>query len=267
MQIITKNFDLKHTLECGQLFRYFEKNGYYYLTVRDKIIKLKQEKHRLFFKGCSESFLRNYFSLDEDYKKAIDELKKDKQLSDAIQKYKGMRIVRQDPWECLISYICSAAANIPKIQNNVYNLSKSFGRKIILGNVSSYSFPTKDEIKRLCTIKNCGCGFRSKYIFEASRKVDENWLNSLREMEYEDAKKELTKLPGVGEKIADCVLLFSLGFREAFPVDVWIKRAMEELYFNREKTNEKKIREFAKKKWGKNSGYAQQFLYHSVRNE
>lgn len=266
MEIKIKNFDLKHTLECGQLFRYEKKDNYYYLISRDKVIRLKQEKNILFFEGADRKFIKNYFALDEDYDKIIDELKKDRHVAKAISSYKGLRIVRQDPWETLISYICSAAANIPKIQKNVNNLGEAFGKKIRLGDYSTYSFPKKEEIKELCTIKECGCGFRSRYIFETSRKADERWLNSLKKMKYEDAKKELTKLPGVGEKIADCVLLFSLGFGEAFPVDVWIKRVMERLYFNNKTTSEKKIREFAKKKWGNYAGYAQQFLYHSIRN-
>jgi len=262
-----KNFSLKHTLECGQLFRYEKKNGYYFLVVKDKIIKLKQKGNILLFEGASSKFIKHYFALDEDYEKIIEELKKDKFVAEAIKKYYGLRICRQDPWECLISYICSSASNIPKIRKNINNLAKNFGKKIKLGSYISYSFPLKNEIKSLCKIKSCGCGFRSNYIFETARIVDEKWLKKLKKLSYEKAKKELMKLPGVGEKIADCVLLFSLGFREAFPVDVWIKRVMEELYFNGRKTSEKKIREFAMKKFGNNAGYAQQFLYHYRRNK
>jgi len=267
MIIKTKNFDLKHTLECGQLFRQYKKDGFYFLNVKDKLIRLRQEKSFLHFEGASRKFIENYFALDEDYEKTINELKKDRHVAKAIEKYNGLRICRQDPWECLISYICSAASNIPKIQRNVNNLGKEFGRKIKLKGRVSYSFPEKSEIKSLCKINRCGCGFRSKYIFETAKRIDKKWLNSLRKKKYENAKKELMKLPGVGEKIADCVLLFSLGFGEAFPVDVWIKRVMEKLYFNNRKTSEKKVREFAQKKWGKNAGYAQQFLYHLVRND
>ena len=267
MLLKTRNFDLKHTLECGQLFRYEKKGADYYLAVRDRIIRLKQKGSDLVFEGAPKKFVVHYFALDEDYEKIISGLKKDKFVANAIERYKGMRICRQDPWECLISYICSSASNIPKIRKNLNNLAKSFGRKINLGNYVSYSFPTKDEIKSLCTVKSCGCGFRSRYIFETARSINENWLKKLKKMGYEDAKKELVKLPGVGEKVADCVLLFSLGFGEAFPVDVWVKRVMEELYFGNKKTSEKKIREFASKKWGKYAGYAQQFLFHSRRND
>ena len=267
MKIRTKNFSLKHTLECGQLFRYEKMSGFYYLVARNKIIKLKQAGDLLFFGGASEKFINHYFALDENYEKIIDVLKKDRYVTRAIEKYGGLRICRQDPWECLISYICSSASNIPKIQKNVCNLAKSFGRKIKLGDYVSNSFPTKNEIKSLCTIKSCGCGFRSRYIFETAKRVDEKWLKKLQKLPYEKAKSELVRLPGVGEKVADCVLLFSLGFGEAFPVDVWIKRVMEELYFNNKKTSEKKIREFAKKKFGEYAGYAQEFLYHYRRNK
>jgi len=266
MRIKAANFDLKHTLECGQLFRYEKKGSFYYLAVRGRIIKLKQEGDFLDFEGASKKFIIHYFALDEDYGKIIKKLKKDKHVASAIGKYPGLRICRQDSWECLISYICSSASNIPKIRKNINNLAKSFGKKIRLGNYISHSFPAKNEIRNLCIIKSCGCGFRSRYIFETAKKADEKWLKKLEKLSYEKAKKELMRLPGVGEKIADCVLLFSLGFSEAFPVDVWIKRAMEELYFKGKKTSEKRIREFARKKWGRYAGYAQEFLYHYRRN-
>lgn len=266
MKIKTENFNLKHTLECGQLFRYEKKDGFYFLNAGERIIKLKQEKNTLYFEGASRSFVENYLALDEDYERMLKNLKKDRKLHKAIKNYSGMRIARQDPWECLISYICSAASNIPKIKRNVDNLAKSFGKRVKIGDYASYSFPEKKGISDFCTIEKCGCGFRSRYIFETSKKADEKWLDSLAKLGYDDAKKELMKLPGVGEKIADCVLLFSLGFGEAFPVDVWIKRVMEKLYFDSKKTSEKRIREFARKKWGKYAGYAQQFLYHSARN-
>jgi len=265
--IATRNFSLKHTLECGQLFRYEKKDGFYYLIARNRIIKLKQKKNRLYFEGASKKFIAYYFALDENYEKIIRSLKKDKFVADIIKKYPGLRICRQDAWECLVSFVCSSASNIPKIRKNLENLAKSFGRKIELGEYHSFSFPEKNEIRELCTIKSCGCGFRSKYIFETAKKADEKWLRKLKKLSYENAKKELMLLPGVGEKIADCVLLFSLGFGEAFPVDVWIKRVMEELYFKGKKTSEKKIREFAMKKFGKNAGYAQEFLYHYRRNK
>jgi len=262
--IRTKNFDLRHTLECGQLFRCSKKDDGYCLIAGDKIIKLKQEGNVLFFEGCSRKFITNYLALEEDYGRIIKSLQKDKFVAEAIKRYRGLRICRQDPWECLISFICSSASNIPKIQKNISKLAQSFGRKI---KNKAHAFPTRDEIKSLRTIRSCGCGFRSPYIFEAAKKADEKWLNSLRKLPYETAKKELMKLNGVGEKVADCVLLFSLGFGEAFPVDVWVKRVMEELYFNNKKTSEKKIREFARKKWGKHAGYAQEFLYHYRRNK
>ncbi len=266
MKIKTRNFDLKHTLECGQLFRQEKKAGFYYLIAGGKIIKLRQEGDDLLFNGASEKFIKNYFALDENYEKIISELKKDKFVASAIKKYPGLRICRQNSWECLISFILSSASNIPKIKRNIDEISRCFGRKIKSGDYVSYSFPEKSEIKNLCTIRNCGCGFRSPFVYETAKKADEKWLSSLRKLSYEAAKKELMKLKGVGEKVADCVLLFSLGFGEAFPVDVWVKRVMEELYFNGKKTSEKKIREFAQKKWGKNAGYAQEFLYHYRRN-
>ena len=265
-KIKIKNFSLEYTLECGQLFRYSKKDGFYFLVAGNKIIKLMQKGDELCFEGATLDFIKNYFRLDGDYEKIINDLKKDRHLAQAIKKYKGLRLCRQDSWECLVSYICSAASNIPKIQKNVENLAKSFGKKITLNGFKSYSFPAPEEIKSLCTIKSCGCGFRSRYIFETAGRISEKKLNELRKLGYEEAKKALVKLPGVGEKVADCVLLFSLGFDEAFPIDVWIKRTMERLYFNSKKTSIKKLRDFAMKRFGKNCGYAQQFLFYSGRN-
>ncbi|MBW3023197.1 8-oxoguanine DNA glycosylase, partial [Candidatus Woesearchaeota archaeon] len=259
-KIKTKNFSLEHTLECGQVFRYFKReNGFYFLVVRDKIVKLRQEGNDLYFKGVPESFIKKYFRLDDNYEKIISELKKDKNVAKAIEKYPGLHLCRQDPWECLVSYICSAASNIPKIQRNIENLAESFGKEISLEGFKTHAFPSPAEIKDLCTIKSCGCGFRSPYIFETAKKITEKELAGLEKIGYQDAKKYLMGLPGVGEKVADCVLLFSLGFDEAFPVDVWVKRIMEKLYFSNKKTSEKKIRELAKEKFGKYAGYAQQF--------
>ncbi|MEM4336493.1 MAG: DNA glycosylase [Candidatus Woesearchaeota archaeon] len=267
-KIKINNFNLQHTLECGQLFRYTKQNDFYFLVIRDKILKIKQENSILYFKGASKKFIKNYFRLEEDYERIINELKKDVKLSLAIKEYEGLRICRQDPWECLVSYICSSASNIPKIKNNVENLAKNFGNEIKLEDFKTYSFPEPSDITDLCKIKKCGCGFRSKYIFKTAKTVTNEWLESLRNISYQEAKKELMKLPGVGDKVADCVLLFSLGFDEAFPIDVWIKRIMERLYFKGKKTSKKTIREFAVKRFGNNCGYAQEFLfYYGRKNE
>lgn len=262
-QLKVENFSLEHTLECGQVFRFNKANGFYFLVVRDKAIKLKQENHCLYFSGVNEKFIRRYFRLDEDYETIISILKKDKIIARTIKQYYGLRLCRQDPWECLISFICSTWTNIPNIKRTVEKLAGSFGNKISNEDFESYSFPSPVEINNLCAIQNCGCGFRSKRIFETSKTTDEKKLALLKKLDYKEAKKELKKLPGVGEKVADCTLLFSLGFDEAFPIDTWIKRQMEKHYFGNKNTSIKKIREFAMNRFGKYAGYAQQFLFFS----
>ena len=152
--------------------------------------------------------------------------------------------------------------------NNIDSKSTSdgldmIGCRIELDGYETYSFPEK--IDYVDDSRNLGLGFRAKFVGNAFKKIDREWLGSLRSKPYEEAKQALIALPGVGPKIADCVLLFSLEFSQAFPVDVWIKRVMEELYFNSQKTPEKKIAEFAQEYFGKNAGYAQQFLYHYRR--
>jgi len=265
-RIKTKNFSLEHTLECGQVFRYSKRDDFYYLVAGGRVIQLRQEGEFLYYHGASEKFIRTYFRLDEDYERIVKELKKDRHVAKAIEKYSGLRLCRQDPWECLISYICSAASNIPRIKGNIENIARNFGKKIALNGFESHSFPEPADIKELCTIKSCGCGFRSGYILETAKKTGREKIKGLRCLPYEDAKKELMELPGVGEKVADCVLLFSLGFDEAFPIDVWVKRTMEKLYFRGRKTSIKDIRKFALEKFGRYAGYAQQFLFHAERN-
>ncbi len=267
----THNFSLKHTLECGQIFRCYQADGFYYVVTADKVLKLKQEGNELSWSSNSEEvndgFVKKFFRLDEDYDTIIKEISRDKHVSDIVKRYSGLRLIRQEPFECLISYICSAASNIPKIRKNLDCLATQLGKRISYDNREFYSFPAR--LEDINKISECGVGFRKRYIYEASKAVrqDRNYFNELRKLDYEEAKIELKKLPGVGDKVADCVLLFSLDFLEAFPVDTWIRRAMTERYFNNKRTSDDKIRAFAKDRFGKYAGYAQQFLYHDKRKK
>lgn len=258
-----EDFNLKHTIESGQIFRYEKIGDFYYVVAGDKIIKVKQEGNELLFDGVSEEFFENYFRLDDDYKKIINSIGEDERVRGTVEEYKGLRLMRQEPFECLVSFICSSVSAIPTIKQRLNNLAKAFGRPIELNGYDSHSFP--EQIDHVDETKNLGLGFRAKYVDNAFKNIDRDWLVSLKNTSYGEAKQELMKLPGVGPKISDCVLLFSLDFSQAFPVDVWVKRVMEELYFEKQQTPDNKIVEFAQEHFGKNAGYAQQFLYHYRR--
>ena len=262
-----KDFNLEYTLECGQIFRINRKNNWYYINARDKFFKICQVKNEIEFHGVDEEFIIHFFSLDENLSKILKEINKDEYIKKSIDKYRGLRILRQDPWECLISFICSTASNIPRIKSKLKALSESFGKKVSLDGVGNYAFPEPGNINNYNKIVNAKTGFRAKYIFEANNSVNIKKLNSLRVQSYESAKNELKKINGVGDKVADCVLLFSLGFHQALPVDTWIKKTIQLLYFDNATVSNEKIRAFGLDYFGTYAGYAQQYLFMFSRND
>ena len=245
------NFSLQHTLDSGQFFRYEKKGEWYHCQERDKQFKIRQKENNLEFKETDKEYISKLFGLNCDYGKIIKELSKDKKLLPAIKKYHGLRIMQRDPWETLISFQCSIFSNIKKIKLNMKCMEKEFGKNFA------------GKLDDLHKIKNCATGFRAKYLYQTNKMVNDKYFEKLRKMNYNQAKEEMMKLPGVGKKVADCVCLFSLGKMEAFPVDVWIARMMKK-YYKKEKL--KDIQEFAKRKW-KYPGYAQQFLFHWGRHD
>lgn len=281
----TTPFNLDHTLQCGQVFRWQKHYDWWYGIVAEKPLKIRQTHNVLEFEGTDTDFIKKYFRLDDPLPLILHKISKDAYIRKAVKNFHGLRLIRQDPWECLIAYICATYKNIPAIQNMIANLSKQFGHKNTLDDHTFYTFPTQ---KRLASatievLERCKLGFRAKYIQETARTIHQKTLN-LTELEtkpYETAKKELLKLPGVGNKVADCVLLFSLNKLEAFPTDVWMKKTMLENYhqhfdhafvqkaLKRKSltTNDyRRIGSFAREYFGKHAGYAQQYLFHQERS-
>lgn len=248
------DFDLASTVESGQIFRWQKKDEGYEISHGTEKFFVAQKGETLEFSGTTPEFLKRFFALDVDYATIKKQLSKDKTLAKAIKAYPGIRVLRQDPWECTVAFLCSSFSNIKKIQLNLRKLTECFSL--------NHAFPKPTQINNHDKIKSCSTGYRSKYIYETSRKVSPLFFKYLQGQPYPQAKEALMKLPGIGEKVADCICLFGLGKGEAFPVDVWMQRVMEESYFNGKKTKEKEIRAFAAKKWGPLAGYAQQYLYH-----
>ena len=277
-------FNLEHTLKCGQSFRWEKHGDWWYGVVTDKIITIRQTSDRLQFETFPEKvnidFVVKYFRLDDDLPYILSKINRDKHISRAIQNFRGLRITRQEPWECLISYICATYKNIPAIKKMILNLSQRFGEKISFDNHVFYTFPKPKDLANasLEELKKCKLGFRAERVLKTSKIIHNTQFEfkALKEMSYERAKRELLSLPGVGQKVADCVLLFSLDKLEAFPVDVWMKRIMLEFYaeyFQRvfvRKVSSKKsitlneyreINSFGRKHFGEYAGYAQEYLF------
>jgi len=278
-------FNLGFTLCCGQVFRWEKKGEWWYGVVKGKVFKIRQRGHELEFENIDEDFIRDYFGLNEDLEKIANQIAKDRNIKEALKEFKGLRIVRQDPWECLISYICATYKNISAIKHMLLNLSQKFGEKVTFNGNEFYTFPVPARLATATStdLKKCGLGYRVSYVYETAKKVHENVFDfeRLRNLPYEKAKKELANFPGVGLKVADCVLLFSLGKLEAFPVDVWIKRAILRFYSKHfssdflEKIGEKsltssqyaKLNMFGRSYFGEYAGYAQEYLYHHQRTQ
>lgn len=279
-------FNLDLTLCCGQVFRWDKQGKWWYGVVGENVIKIRQVDGRLEFENVDENFVWSYFGLNDDLQEIFSEICRDKHIKNAVKGSVGLRIIRQEPWECLASYICATYKNIPAIKRTLENLAKKFGEKIRFDGIRFYSFPTKEKIAKAAIkeLEECGLGYRAKYLHKTAKIICENKFDFelLKKLDYERARQELLVFPGVGYKVADCVLLFALGKLESFPVDVWIKRAILKFYahhfpqsFIMKLTNKKSptrfeykmLNIFGRKYFGKYAGYAQEYLYHHVRTQ
>ena len=267
------DFDIEQTLECGQCF-HFKKldEKEYALTAFHKLLHIKQDKAALILynTGCEdfENIWRKYFDLDRDYAKIKAHLLgSDNRLEEAVNTMDGVRILKQEFFETLISFIISQNKQIPHIKKIVAEISEKYGD--YLGEVAGerfFAFPTVEQLSGVTEeqLRECKTGFRAPYIMDAVNKVGTGAVleADLRAADCEECEKLLTQIKGVGNKVANCCMLFGLEKREAFPVDVWIKRIMEHIYFEGEPTPKEVILEFAKEHFGEYGGYAQQYLFY-----
>ncbi len=259
-ELVVRAFDLGLTLESGQFFRYERRGEAYRLVVRDRVFELRQEGDHLRYRGVDEAFLVRFLGLDRDSDLARRRLRRHAWLRPALDHARGLRIVRQDLWECLVGFLCSAVSNIPRIRRNVEDLAALYGRRVGSGDLVARALPRPGKIRNDGSLRSVRLGFRGQRLLELQQRVDEDWLQSLEALPAADQRRWLMTLPGVGEKVADCVLLFALGRDEAFPVDVWIRRVIEARALRR-KAGFDKIREWASSTLGGDAGYAQQALF------
>lgn len=271
------SFEPKHIFECGQCFRWNEqKDGSYTGVFRNNVINVKKQAEKIFFKGICKGNIKDeckkYFDLDTNYDNIKSRLSNvDDYLKTSIKYGEGIRILNQDLWETLISFIISANNNIPRIKGIIERISKSYGKKIVWNNNEYYTFPTPQELSKASVedLRKLGLGFRDVRVYETTKIINENpdKLKKLAdEKDVNKLKEELLQFPGVGPKVADCIMLFSTLKRlEVFPIDVWVRRVMNELYIKNEdeaKINKKEIEQLAKTKYGNLAGIAQQYLFY-----
>jgi len=268
-------FDLRTTLISGQVFGWKEFEGWYYGEISGKPTRVRQDDDTLRFEGASKKEIAYYFALDEDAAAIFKRIsRKDPMLSKAMKEFQGLRLLRQDPWTCTVSFICSAFSNIPRIEKKLHNLRTRYGRTAKLHGHAINLFPSPQSLSSasLSDLRACGLGFRDKYVKGLGERMRRFDVSNLKKKDYEDAKTALMESAGIGEKVADCICLFSLDKHEAFPIDVWIARVMTKLYgkeirvmFPNTKFSYKDVQRFARVKWGRDAGYAQQFLYMYAR--
>ena len=271
-----ESFELRDIFECGQCFRWNkQEDGSYTGVFKNNVLNVKKNKDEIIFEGICENEIQqtveNYFDLNRNYEKIKEQLSKiDQNMKMSIEYGNGIRILNQDLWETIISFIISANNNIPRIKGIIERLSEKYGDEIKYKGNKYYTFPTPEQLKNVTVeeYRKLGLGFRDIRLYETTKmilnkQVDiENMKNNPNTIEV---REELLKLSGVGPKVADCILLFSdLKRFEVFPIDVWVNRVMNELYIHGDenKINKKQIEKVANEKFGDLAGLAQQYLFY-----
>ena len=270
---LKNDFDLEATISCGQIFR-FEKqiDGSYDAILNDRVINVKQDNDYLYVSSNNEDDLidvvTKYLDLETDYNKINEQIKKmDKNITSAVDFSKGLTMIKQDPFEASMAYIISANNGVPQITSALNNIAKRYGRKVLFNNKEFYLFPKYTDLKNVSVddYRNCKVGFRDKYLKSFVDKINNNELdlNKYYKMNTKDALEDLQKNNGIGPKVASCILLFAYQKYDVFPVDTWVKKVMKQTYGIE---GENKIREFAKRTYGKYSGLAIQYMFNYGRN-
>jgi N-glycosylase/DNA lyase len=289
------DYDLAATLDSGQVFRWQVIGDTWHGVVGQHLVRLTQSPAGIHAETAAPvedwNWLRHFLQSDIDLASVLNAFPNDEPMRQAITACRGLRLLRQDPWECLASFILSSTKQIVQIRQIVARLCERFGEPLPTlpsagrragawgptdGNtpgrrpaLQGYSFPTPQKIASASEteLRECKMGFRAPSLLAAARRIADGsfGLETIRQLDYATARAELMKLRGVGGKIADCVLLFAYGFDGAFPVDVWIERALQELYFPRRRASAQRLRTFADTHFGPHAGYAQQYLFHYMR--
>ena len=275
-----ESFELKHIFDCGQCFRWNEEDDKSYTGVfKGNVLNVKKNNNTIYFKGIVngniKDIVEDYFDLNRDYTKIKKTLSKvDNNMKKGIEYGEGIRILNQDLVETILSFIISANNNIPRIKKIIERLSESYGKKIVWNKKNYFAFPSLKQLENVSIeeYRNLGLGFRDKRIYDTVHMLLNNQVDYKKWYDEKDTLKvreELLSLAGVGPKVADCILLFSdLKRFDVFPIDVWVRRVMNELYIKNSdetKVNKKDIERIAYQKFGKLEGIAQQYLFYWKR--
>ncbi|MEW6605130.1 MAG: DNA glycosylase [Thermoproteota archaeon] len=280
MQTLHQSFDPITSINSGQVFLWAERDDSWYGVNGDCIVKIAQAGEHVEFSSFPEdkTWESKMFRLDDDAKLIFSEISHDSLMRKLVREYPGLRLIRQEPHQCLFSFVCASNTNIPMIRRMLYSLTRKFGRSVKVDGIEFFTFPSARGIDRasIDELRSCGLGYRAKAIKAAAHAITSGQLDfdALRTAGYEEAKQELLKIYGIGNKIADCVLLFSLEKLDAFPIDVWIARALAANYswLHEKEFGEKltahqyeELSKSARRYFGRYAGYAQQYLYYHMR--
>ncbi len=273
---LSQPFDLEQSTECGQAFRWIREGEHYYCVIGERVLRLRQSGSNLHAAVHPDvgyfptlELVGDVFRFDDKVPDILRELSEDRIIRKAIRSHYGLRLIRQDPWECLISYLCSINSNIPRIKGDVERMSVRYGHPMDFDGRRFYTFPSVDALAGAGEeeLRSMKLGFRAKYVLSAARRIRDEGVDLLgfRKRGYEESFAELCTYFGIGPKVADCILLFAMDKLEAFPVDRWVRRGIEILYFNGQKMTDKKVREWSRSHFGRYAGYAQEYLFYGAR--
>jgi len=269
------HINIRETINSGQIFLWENYGNEWFVLDGDDIIMGKQTPFEML---TFSKRVKNFFRQDDNYVKILKEITKDKIVKKTSRYYPGLRITRQDPFQCCISFIVSSNSNIPNIRMRLQKLCRKFGTKVRFQKRDFFLFPEPKRLARatLQELKECKLGYRSKYVLDTSRAIasGEIDLDELKKIKYEQAKESLLKLPGIGDKVADCIMLFSLEKLDAFPLDTWMLKILQKYYSDKfcidKKTISKKryedVHQNVLEHFGRYAGYSQQFLYKMERD-
>jgi N-glycosylase/DNA lyase len=281
LQSLYQSFDPVISINSGQVFLWEKRGSAWYGIHGERVVRLIQADGRLEFASFPEdvSCENRMFRLDDDPKAVFGEISRDSLMRRLVKAYAGLRLMRQDPHQCLFSFVCASNTNIPMIRRMLYNMTRKFGRPAKVDGMEFFTFPSAADINSagIEELQACGVGYRAKAIKAAAHAITTGQIDfdALKAANYEEAKKELLRVYGIGNKIADCVLLFSLEKLDAFPIDVWIARALAGHYrwLPRNKSDYKitprqyeELSGSARQYFGRYAGYAQQYLYYHMRH-
>jgi N-glycosylase/DNA lyase len=265
------NFDLELSMDCGQIFGWTKEGKTYRGMIGSAVTRLMQLRGGIGYAavGATPDDIAGFLGLDHDFDEILRAIAVDTFMEEVTKHVRGLRLFRQDPWHCLCSYILSANNRVDRIDSLVKQIARRHGKARKIEGKSVYSLPRPEDLAGCgeSRLRACGVGFRAPYILSAAGMVADGIIDfdTIDDLGYDEGRELLKTIPGVGDKIADCVLLFAFAKYEAFPVDVWIKRAVERVYFGSRQIKPGEVREFGRARFGKFAGYAQEYIYHYAR--